>query len=42
VAVDFASLYARARRIEAEFRLPARKWVSGLRAENGLSDRLCV
>lgn len=40
--LDFETLYARARDIEGAFGLPARKWVSGLRAENGAGDRLCV
>lgn len=35
---DAAALYARAAEIEAEWRLPARKWVSGLRSVNGLQD----
>lgn len=42
VNVDFAVLYDVARSIEAQHRLPARKWVSGLRAENGYADRLFV
>lgn len=40
--VSFAALYARALEIEAENRLPARKWIAGIRAENGYSERLQV
>jgi spermidine synthase len=40
LAVPYAGLYEAARAIEARHRLPARKWVSGLRAENGHGDRL--
>ncbi len=39
-AVAYAELYEAARAIEARHRLPARKWVSGLRAENGGGDWL--
>jgi spermidine synthase len=40
LAVAYAELYEAARSIEARHRLPARKWVSGLRAENGGGDWL--
>lgn len=40
LAVAYAELYEAARAIEARHRLPARKWVSGLRAENGGGDWL--
>jgi spermidine synthase len=40
--VPFTALHARALEIEAEFRLPARKWIAGIRAENGDSERLHV
>jgi spermidine synthase len=38
--VSFPALLERAREIEAAFRLPARKWIAGIRAENGDSARL--
>jgi len=34
LAVGWRQLYERAREVEREFRLPARKWVSGLRAQS--------
>jgi spermidine synthase len=40
--VPFAALYERALEIEARFRLPARKWIAGIRVENGYSERLQV
>lgn len=40
LVASMADLYAAAARIEAQHRLPARKWVSGLRRENGLTDGL--
>jgi spermidine synthase len=40
--VPFTTLYERAREIEARFHLPARKWIAGIRAENGYSERLQV
>jgi len=40
--VSFSALYERAREIETRFRLPARKWIAGIRAENGYSERLQV
>jgi spermidine synthase len=40
--VSFAALNTRAREIEARFRLPARTWIAGIRAENGFSERLQV
>jgi len=40
--VPFSDLYERALEIEARFRLPARRWIAGIRAENGYSERLQV
>jgi len=40
--VAFSALQAQARQIEARFRLPATKWIAGIRAENGYSERLQV
>ena len=40
--VSFAGLFERAREIERVFGLPARKWIAGIRAENGESARLHV
>ena len=40
--VPFAVLQEHARAIEARFRLPACKWIAGIRAENGYSERLQV
>jgi spermidine synthase len=40
--VPFADLMQRARAIETRFRLPARKWIVGIRSENGYSGRLQV
>lgn len=40
--VSFADLMDRARAIEACFRLPARKWIAGIRSENGYSGHLQV
>jgi spermidine synthase len=40
--VPFAALSERAGEVEAEFRLPARKWIAGIRLENGFSERLHV
>jgi spermidine synthase len=42
LSVDFGTLYDLARGIEARYRLPARKWVSGLRAVNGYHEQLSV
>lgn len=42
LAVAYAELYEAARAIEARHRLPARKWVCGLRAENGGGDWLRI
>jgi spermidine synthase len=38
--VSFSALTERALEIEARFRLPARSWIAGIRAENGYSARL--
>lgn len=38
--LPLATLYQHAADVETRFRLPARKWVSGLRRENGLADWL--
>lgn len=38
--VPFTTLYERALEVEARFRLSARKWITGIRAENGYSERL--
>jgi spermidine synthase len=40
--VPFGLLYARARDLEARLRLPVRRWISGIRAENGFSARLSL
>jgi len=40
VEATLTDLYERARRIEATHRWPARKWVSGIKAENDLKDVL--
>jgi spermidine synthase len=40
--VRFGALFARARELEASWSLPARAWVSGLRAANGLTDELAI
>jgi spermidine synthase len=40
--LSFADLIERARAVEARFRLPARKWIAGIRVENGYSERLQV
>jgi spermidine synthase len=40
--VPFSTLYERGLEVEARFRLPARKWIAGIRAENGYSERLQV
>jgi spermidine synthase len=40
--VGYAQLYEAAREVEARHQLPARKWVSGLRAENGGCDWLAI
>jgi spermidine synthase len=42
VDVEFTALHLRARAIEDRWRLPARDWIAGIRAENGYSDRLQV
>lgn len=42
IALTFAELYERAIGIERAHRLPARRWVSGIRAENGLEDALVI
>lgn len=38
VRVDFAAWYERAGELEARWRLPARRWLAGLRAVNDLAD----
>lgn len=38
VPVDFAAWYERAAELEANWRLPARRWLAGLRSANALSD----
>lgn len=40
--VSYKGLFERAQEIESAFRLPARKWIAGIRAENGDSERLQV
>jgi hypothetical protein len=40
--VAFAVLYHRARQLESDWGLPARRWVSGLRSANGLTGRLLL
>lgn len=40
--VPYTALFERAREIEAATRLPVRKWIEGIRAENGDSARLHV
>jgi spermidine synthase len=40
--IPFGRLFERALEIESAFRLPARKWIAGIRAENGNSERLHV
>ncbi|HEU0201589.1 MAG TPA: spermidine synthase, partial [Burkholderiaceae bacterium] len=42
IDVEFEALYDLAGGIEARHRLPARKWVSGLKAENGYTKRLTI
>ncbi len=42
IDVPYKVLYERALEIEAAFRLPARKWIIGIRAENGDSEYLQV
>jgi spermidine synthase len=42
LSVSLAALLVRASELEDRWRLPARRWVSGLRTANGLSDRLSV
>ncbi|MEF9944166.1 MAG: hypothetical protein RR758_08290 [Burkholderiaceae bacterium] len=38
--LEFTELYERAQAIEAVWRLPARRWLAGLRAENELAGEL--
>lgn len=38
VRVDFAAWYERAAELEARWRLPARRWLAGLRSANALAD----
>lgn len=38
VRVDFAAWYERAADLEARWRLPARRWLAGLRSANALAD----
>jgi spermidine synthase len=40
--LPFSTLYARALEFEARWRLPARRWVAGLREANGFGARLVV
>lgn len=40
--VPLSALQARAMELEARWSLPARRWVSGLRAANGLGDELSI
>lgn len=40
IEVEFTELYERAMAIEAVWRLPARRWLAGLRAENDLAGHL--
>jgi spermidine synthase len=42
VSLPFSAIYERALELEARWKLPARRWVAGLRAENGLDARLEV
>jgi spermidine synthase len=42
LTVGWPALYARARDVESEFELPARKWVSGMRAQSGGDQELRV
>lgn len=42
LAIDFTELYERAQAIEAMWRLPARRWLAGLRAENELAGELVL
>jgi spermidine synthase len=42
IDVAFAVLYHRARQLESDWGLPARRWVSGLRSANGLTGRLLL
>jgi hypothetical protein len=42
IDIAFSDLYERALEVEARFRLPARRWIAGIRAENGYSERLQV
>jgi spermidine synthase len=42
IDVAYGVLFDRALEVEGTFRLPARKWIAGIRAENGDSERLQV
>lgn len=42
LAVSLSALLERASELEARWQLPARRWVSGLRTANGLTDELVV
>jgi hypothetical protein len=42
LSVSVTALLERASELEARWRLPARRWVAGLRSANGLTDRLSV
>jgi spermidine synthase len=42
IDVSFAWLYGQAKKLEADWGLPARRWVSGLRSENGFAGRLTL
>ncbi len=42
LVVPVAALLERAAELEARWRLPARKWVAGLRSANGLADELAI
>jgi spermidine synthase len=42
LSVSVTALLGRASELEERWRLPARRWVAGLRSANGLTDRLSV
>jgi spermidine synthase len=42
LSVPLAALLERAAELEARWKLPARRWVAGLRAANGLGDELSI
>jgi spermidine synthase len=42
IDVSFAWLYQHARKLESDWGLPARRWVSGLRSANGFENRLTL